>query len=572
MGEIITEEYKTVDLAKIHAQRLRSASGAMAHIGPNWYQQLMVNTGTLKARLQRYEMMDESVDISRALDIMAEDISSTDGSDDKIFLLKHENDEKFKSSQYKALNAALNRWKRKTKFDLNFFEYVRDVLKNGIVIFRKKKDGSLVALKPERIEGYMVSEDDPDVITHYLYNPKTHFTNKNKDTVFAADRKANYEPLPVEELVIMKLGEAAYGQSQLDKVYRAWRQLTLLEDAVIIYRIVRAPERRIFSIDVGDMPPKKAEAYIESVKNKMHQTQVIQNGKINSNYNPASMQEDIYLATSGEGRGSRVETLPGGDNLGRIEDLMYFNKKLATALRIPPSYLDIYSADMEGGHANDGRIGTAYMAELRYIGYIRRLQKQLVAPLFEHFKEFAKSIGVKVPEGIYLEISPPQSFAVYKENEINSALLNVYGSADSIQSLSKREALRKFAGFTEEQIVRNEQAKLMELGYSESAIKKMELHEIYNKVYNEGIKLEEDEDAFGGGFGSSNGGLDPTSYDSQATVPEESPPSGQNEKKEIGKGGGFASRSPNTPSNIYKTREELNLADGEKHPADRTKD
>lgn len=548
------ETWKTVDLKKVYANRAQGGGALTDQYPSNWYSSLMVNTGQWKDRLRRYDQMDSSVDISRALDIMAEDISSEDAGDEKSFVLKYDDETQFNKSQMKALNAALKQWRRATGMETKFYDRVREALKNGAIFFRKKPNGKLQKIAPERIEGYRVAREDPDMVTHYLLNPHAMFENANKDSIAIVDSSTtSNQPVPVEDLFIIKFGEAAYGTSILEKVYRAWRQLTLLEDAVIIYRIVRAPERRIFNIFTGNMPAKKAEAYLESVKNKMRQAQVIKNGEIDSDYNPASMQEDIFIAVNGDGTSSRVETLPGGDNLGRIEDLMYFNKKLATALRIPPSYLDIYSAEMDGGQANDGKVGTAYMAELRYIGYVRRLQKQIAAQCFEDFKAFCKTIGVKVPEGVYMDLEPPQSFAVYKENEMNAALLNVYGSADSIQSLSKRESLRRYAAFTEEDLVTNEEEKLLELGYSPEEIKKMPVHERRNKVYHEGSMFpngKADEEGFGG-FG---GGDEPP----KKVV-----------KPEIGEGGGFASRDPSTRHDTYKTKEELGLDSDEKHPAEK---
>ena len=126
----------------------------------------------------------------------------------------------------------------------------------------------------------------------------------------------------------------------LEAIFKVYKQKELLEDAIIIYRVQRAPERRVFYIDVGNMPTNKAMAFIERVKNEIHQKRIPNKTGGGANimdaaYNPLSQIEDYFFAQTAEGRGSKVETLPGGQNLGEIDDLKYFNNKLMKGLRIP---------------------------------------------------------------------------------------------------------------------------------------------------------------------------------------------------------------------------------------------
>ena len=121
---------------------------------------------------------------------------------------------------------------------------------------------------------------------------------------------------------------------------KVYKQKELLEDAIIIYRIQRAPERRIFYVDVGNMPSHMAMSFVERVKNEIHQRRIPSQtgGGVNimdTTYNPLSINEDYFFPQTAEGRGSKVETLPGGTNLGEIDDLKYFTNKLFRGLRIP---------------------------------------------------------------------------------------------------------------------------------------------------------------------------------------------------------------------------------------------
>lgn len=465
---------------------------ATSYNGKNeWYNNLVEFGGKWDERIAKYRNMDMTTDIFRALDIIAEDISSENADDDSLFELSFEDE--IKESQLKTINKTLKIWEKKTKFDYKFFDYAREMLKYGIVLFETKSDGSLIKLKTDRIKGFLLSEKDDETVEYYLYDREGAYKTDNGTEIFKPKTSTRstvakeLEKIPTKNLLILKTGDSPMGESVLEKIYRVWKQLQLLEDAVVIYRIVRAPERRVFYIDIGKMPAHKAETYIEKVKNKMRQRQIANSdGNVESDYNPASTQEDYFLAQSGEGRGSRVETLPGGDNLGRIEDMQFFNKKLALSLRIPPSYLDSYAENTDGSQNNDGRLGTAYIAELRYAGYIKRLQKFISKEIFTNFRKFAKKFGTELPEDLEFSIAPPQSFAIYKQNELDNILLNAYGAADGFETLSKRESLKRYLQMEEDEIVENENAKLVEMGFTEKDIKEFPPEVVANLVYSDG--------------------------------------------------------------------------------------
>ena len=145
-----------------------------------------------------------------------------------------------------------------------------------------------------------------------------------------------------------------------------FKQKELLEDSIIIYRVQRAPERRVFYVDVGDMPTHKAVSFVERVKNEIHQRRIPSKtgggaNIMDSSYNPLSIMEDYFFAQTAEGRGSKVEVLPGGENLGQIDDLKYFTNKMLRALRttVIPNW-----SKMALLH-NGGRVGTAFIQEYR---------------------------------------------------------------------------------------------------------------------------------------------------------------------------------------------------------------
>jgi len=168
------------------------------------------------------------------------------------------------------------------------------------------------------------------------------------------------------------------------------------------------------------------------------------------------MNEDYFFPVTADGRGSSVEVLPGGQNLGEIDDLKYFNNRLARGLRVPSSYLPT-GPDDNTTPLSDGRVGTAMIQEFRFNQYCERLQKYLSNKLDEEFKLFLRWRGFNIDSGLFtLEFNPPQNFAAYRQSELDNARVTVFGTMEAFPYMSKRFAMERFLGLTEEEITRNE--------------------------------------------------------------------------------------------------------------------
>jgi hypothetical protein len=262
-----------------------------------------------------------------------------------------------------------------------------------------------------------------------------------------------------------------FGNSLLEQVFKVYKQKELLEDAILIYRIQRAPERRIFYIDVGNMPSHMAMSFVERVKNEIHQRRIpSQSGGgmnvIDSAYNPLSISEDYFFPQTEGGRGSKVETLAGGTNLGEIDDLKYFTNKLFRALRIPSSYLPTGADDSQAQY-NDGRVGTAYIQELRFNNYCIRLQTLLTGVFDQEFKRYLHSKGINIDTSLFeIRFQPPQNFASYRQTEVDSQRINTFNTIQAVPYISKRFALKRFLGLSEEEMAENENLWKQEKGMS----------------------------------------------------------------------------------------------------------
>jgi hypothetical protein len=209
------------------------------------------------------------------------------------------------------------------------------------------------------------------------------------------------------------------------------------------------------------MPSHLAMSFVERVKNEVNQRRIPSTtggsqSVIDASYNPLSVNEDYFFPQTSEGRGSKVEILPGGTNLGEIDDLKYFTNKLFRALRIPSSYLPTGSDD-GGSNFNDGRVGTAYIQELRFNKYCERLQSLMNEPFDLEFKLYLHNKGINIDSNIFdLKFNPPQNFASYRQAEMDTARVNTFNTMFAIPMISKRFALKRFLGLTSEEVTENE--------------------------------------------------------------------------------------------------------------------
>jgi hypothetical protein len=204
--------------------------------------------------------------------------------------------------------------------------------------------------------------------------------------------------------------------------------------------------------------------YVERIKNEIYQRRIPNRtgggqSILDAAYSPIAINEDFFLAQNSEGKGSRIETLPGGENLGQIDDLKYFNNKMIRGLGIPSSYLPTGPEDGTTVFS-DGKIGSAFVQEYRFTKYCQRLQN-LVAPVLDReFKLFLKHRGIEISSSLFdLQFWEPQSFSDYRRIQKESEQINLFTSimgSDANRYISKRYALMRYLGWTEEDVIENE--------------------------------------------------------------------------------------------------------------------
>lgn len=255
----------------------------------------------------------------------------------------------------------------------NYFRrwYIDGRLWAQIILDNKNEIKKVKLLSP--LDIVRVKKDD-----EYFYVYKQDERNKNLRNRFQR-RDMEFEEgveIPEKDIAFVPSGltdpSNNFYISYLHKSIKPLNQLRLLEDSAVIYRITRAPERRVFYIDVGKLPKPKAEQYVKNLMNKFKSSVVydVKTGKVSQRKNVMTMLEDYYIPSRGDSKGTRVETLQGGQQLGEIDDILYFKKKLLKSLKVPVARFD----DENQPAIDFGRSGELTRAELKYNRFINRLR------------------------------------------------------------------------------------------------------------------------------------------------------------------------------------------------------
>lgn len=462
-------------------------------------------------RYNQYEMMDVDAEINACLDILAEFSTQKNEHNGTPFNLNFNDDPT--SHEINILKQQLQQWCKLNQFDQRLFKIFRNVVKYGDQVFvRDPENFKLYWVDMVKVIKVIVNESEgkkPEqyVIKDLNINLQNLSVAQKTNTDFAANPATGLGgtgggtntpytvpampyntsgsrftlgqsemAIDAKHILHLSLTEGLdrfwpFGQSILENIFKVYKQKELLEDAVLIYRVQRAPERRLFKIDVGNMPSHMAMAFVERIKNEIHQRRIpsVYGGQsiVDATYNPLSMNEDYFFPVTADGRGSSVEVMPGGQNLGEIDDLRYFNNRLARGLRVPSSYLPTGPDDSDRV-LTDGKVGTALIQEFRFNQYCERLQNYLSITLDQEFKLFLRWRGFNIDSGLFtLTFNPPQNFASYRQSELDKDRVSTFGTIEQLSYISKRFAMERFLGLTEDEINKNEKLWREEQGKSD---------------------------------------------------------------------------------------------------------
>ena len=359
------EEYEK---EKLQAQQTFYLTNQWAKVENNLYSQAIYYEPSRLSAQYDYESMEYTPEISAALDIYAEESTTTN--EDGFILQIYSESKRIKGvladlfNNSLDINTNLPMWTRNAcKYGDNFV-YLKLDPEKGVVGVQQ-----LPTIEIERHEVGVSAKISTDITKELDKDKKAlHFTWKNKNMEFQSWEIAHFRLLGDDR-------KLPYGTSMLEKARRIWKQLLLSEDAMLIYRTSRAPERRMFKVFVGNMNDDDVEAYVQRVANKFKREQIVDNktGNVDMRFNQMAVDQDYFIPVRDPAAPDPITTLPGATNLSEIADIEYIQKKLLTALRVPKAFLGFEEV------VGDGK--NLALQDIRFARTINRIQKSMLAEL-----------------------------------------------------------------------------------------------------------------------------------------------------------------------------------------------
>ena len=514
-----TDSREDFEREMLQQQQSQYIADKWAKLDQSLYNQSVYYEPNRLAAYYDYESMEFTPEISAALDIYSEE--STTLSEKGQILTIYSESKRVKnileSLFYDILdiNTNLQMWCRGlSKYGDNFV-YLKIDPNKGVVGCQQ-----LPNIEIERHEG-AASQVHKAELHDKMPSRELRFTWKNKDMEFQAWEVAHFRLLGDDR-------KLPYGTSMLDKVRRIWKQLLLAEDAMLIYRTSRAPERRVFKVFVGNMDDKDIEAYVQRVANKFKRDQIVdqRNGQVDMRYNQMAVDQDYFNPVRDPSQSSPIETLPGAQNLGEIADIEYIQKKLLAALRIPKAFIGFEEIVGEGK--------SLAIMDIRFARTINRIQKSLIQELNKIALVHLYLLGLEDElSNFTLSLTNPSAQSDLLKIEQWKEKITLYKDATSdqsqigIQPVSHTWAKKNILGMSDNDVIldlqqqRLERALGAELGITQNIIKRTGVFDEVDKKY--GIP-EEERQAMEDGMSPVEGGDDMGGLDMGGGSPPPSPP------------------------------------------------
>lgn len=409
-------------------------------------------------RLQEYRVMAAFSEVSDALDEICDECVNVNREGDVAKLI-------FKDSEVEneAQEKILEEWKKYInfyEFNKRGWEYFRQLLVDAEIFFEHiiHKDhpdkGVLGVLTiPTDLVDPIYSNVQNMLVKGYLFR-KAIYDSKNPTKI------KEIQMIPLEQNQVVYINSGIWNENKtlrmpfIENARRSYRQLSLIEDSIVIYRLVNAPERLVFNVDVGNMAPPKAEAYLRKLMQQYWQKRTFDGDQGNSvnKFNPQSMLDAYWFAKRAGSEGTSVTKLAPGQNLGQLDDLLYFVKKLYKALKVPVTRVNPEDA------YNDGE--SVLREELKFARFIIRLQQRMASGIKPGFITHLKLTGIwkelKIRENSFeIEFNVPTNFYELRENQKLQLKFESFNTITQNEFVSKTYAQKKYLGWTDHDILAN---------------------------------------------------------------------------------------------------------------------
>jgi hypothetical protein len=474
-------------------------------------------------RLSEYRRMASFSEVADCLDAICDEFINKD-ENGKVVNIKFSGFNKIDSQEKLEIEKEFHKFVQSYELENKGWGYCRQLLTEGEIFFEnivheKNKDLGIIGVLnvPGELINPIYDNIQNNVIQNFIFQKPINMTNNQQGQPNLPMPNPNPTNSLQHQLITFEGNQITYINSgiwnddmsiripHIEKGRRAYKQLSLIEDAIVIYRLVRAPERLKFVIDVGNMPPAKAEAYLKQLMQSYWSKKSYdpQNGGSAGNiYDPQSMLDSYWFAKRTGESGSDVQVLQGGQNLGELKDLMYFVTKLYNALGVPSTRLNPEDSYKDGSEI--------LREELRFAKMILRMQFQFCKGLKDAFITHLKIRGwwneYKLHESYFdLEFCPPSSYFALRQNQNLELKIKNFESMAQQENISKTFAMRHYLGLNDSKISEN-----MEWLRKDAALK-WELDQIASTGPNwrEHLEAAENVAAQGGaeaGMGGGGGG------------------------------------------------------------------
>ena len=404
-----------------------------------------------RRRYTEYEQMDEYPEIGSAFDIYSDDCTQR-GLRGEMWQIKSDKD--LVIDEVKELFDQVN-------LDKIIWDITRNTVKYGdcfaeLILDVNKPEEGIKKVKILNPNWILRVEDEFGYLKKFLQEIPDAKTAQYSETMGVGNSKpVKYVQLDKNQIVHFRLHTSdpmfyPYGKSVAAMCHRVFRSLKMMEDAMMIYRLSRAPERRIFYIDTGNLPTSKAEIFIERIKQRFKKEKFYNNtkGTVDARYNPMSMDEDFYVPTK-NGRGTKIETLPGATNLGEIEDVRYFRDKLLACLKVPKDYL------VEKDKSPERKANLSQL-DVKFARTIQRIQINIETGLENMAKRHLQLRGfpASVVRDLKIKLPEPSDMSEKRKLDVNEQKVRVVQAAKGLELFSTETIYKEFYGMTEEEIRR----------------------------------------------------------------------------------------------------------------------
>ena len=474
-----TQDKAEYEKAKLQNQQSLYLSTNWAKVENNLYTQAVYYEPTRLAAFYDYESMEYTPEISTALDIYAEESTTPD--QNGYILQVYSESKRIKSILVDLFVNTLD-------INNNLPMWIRNMCKYGDNFVYLKLDPEkgvtgclqLPNIEIERLERGIDSRTFQATIN--VNRKALKFVWKARDAEFNTWEVAHFRLLGDDR-------KLPYGTSMLEKARRIWKQLVLSEDAMLIYRTSRAPERRVFKVFVGNMDDKDVEPYVQRVANKFKRDQVVdrKTGNVDLRFNQMAVDQDYFIPVRDTAQASPIETLPGATNLSEIADIEYIQKKLVTALRIPKAYLGFEEPVGDGKNLS--------LLDIRFARTINRIQKSAIAEMNKIAIIHLFLMGFEDElSNFTLQLTNPSKQADLLMIDVWKEKVTLYKDMvteipKSIQPVSATWAKKHIFGFSDEEIklelqqIRMERAVSAELDNTATIISKTGIFDTVDKLY-----------------------------------------------------------------------------------------